>query len=190
MDDQGRLTYLTHHYYDLQGIRTAPTWISLLVFQVTPNSSNGFAWAMIFLTLGLMSLWSWLAGRYYARRFGRVESTWISFPTSGIYWSLALGFFAFSIYRIIFTGYHGDLPYMFTLVWLSPLFSGENPLQRRVYYAVAGALVISSTYYLQLNHREIKYIIAIQCVVLLALGLADHLLLMSLRTPAHEDAVA
>jgi hypothetical protein len=190
MDDQSRLTYLTRHYYDLQGIRTAPTWISLLVFQVTPKSSNGLAWAMVFLTLGLMSLWSWLAQRYYARRFGRVESTWIFLPTSRLYWGLLLGAVAFSMYRVIFTNHYGDLPYIFTLVWMSPLFNSENPLLRRAYYAVAGAVVISLTYYIQFNRIGNKFVIAIQCIVLLALGLADHLLLMSLRTPAHEDAVA
>jgi hypothetical protein len=140
--------------------------------------------------MGLMAWWSWWAGRYYAHRFGRVESTWIPLPTSRLYWSLVMGCFIFSMYRIIFTSYRGDLPYMFTLVWLSPLFNGENPLVRRIYYAVAGALVLSSTYYLQFNHIGNNFIIAIQCVVLLALGLADHLLLMSLRAPAHEDAVA
>lgn len=145
---------------------------------------------MVFLTLGLMALWSSLAGRYYARWFGRVESAWIFPPTSRFYWGLLVGFFIVSTYRIFFTSYHDDAPYIFTLVWLRPLFSRENPLLRRAYYAVAGALVIFSTFYLQLNHRGNTFIIAIQCIVLLTLGLADHLLLMSLRTPTREDAVA
>src|SRR5579863_3877239 len=190
MDEQSRLTYLTRHYYELQGTRAIPAWLSILVLQAEPHTSNGIGWAMVFAAIGLMGLWSWLAGRYYERQFGRVESGWISIPTSRIYWFLVMGVVVFSFYRVIFDGYNGGLPYVFALVWSSPVFNGENPLLRRVYYAAAGAVVVGATYWLQTHHGGSRPVIAIQCIVLVVLGVADHMLLMSLRGPAHEGAVA
>ena len=200
MDDLGRLTYFTRHYYELQGIRTAPAWITLIVIQaestIAPTSSMqaGFYFGIVFLVIGLMGVWQWLASRYYLRRFGRVESNWIVLPTSRLYWGLVLSQLIFSLYRIGFTSSPGDLlgslPYMFTCIWIYPLFDNENPLLRRVYYALVGATVICSTYHIQLNHEDNKFIIIIQCAALLALGLADHLLLMSLRAPGSEEADA
>lgn len=198
MDDRTRLTYLTRYYYQLQGIRTAPALLSILAIQIDtlmPAPYNHGHAAMlidgaVLLTIVLMGLWSWLAGRYYQRRFGRIDADWITLPTSRLYWSLFLGSVIFAFYRIIFTSFRGDLPYLFTLVWISPLFNEENPPVRRIYYAFAGAFVVSTTLFIQLTHRDNRFIIAIQCIVLLALGLADHLLLMSLRAPVREEADA
>jgi hypothetical protein len=70
------------------------------------------------------------------------------------------------------------------------LFNNENPPLRRIYFALAGAVVVFSALFLQLNHWDGRIIVVIQCLVLLALGIADHLLLMSLCTPPREDADA
>jgi MFS family permease len=138
----------------------------------------------------LMVFFSWLAGRYYRRRFGWLNPTWITLPTSLFYWSLVLGFLIWSLYALIFLRFFGNLPYLFMTVWISPLFNEENPPIRRIYFALAGAVVISSTLFIQLTHRNNALILVIQCFVLLALGIADHLLLMSLCTPPREDAHA
>jgi len=198
MDDRTRLTYLTRYYYELQGIRTAPAWLSILAIQIgtlmPPSYNHGHIALLIdtlvLLTIVLMGLFSWMAGRYYRHQFGWLQANWINLPASRFYWSLMLGSVIFAFYRIIFTSVREDLPYIFTLVWISPLFNKENPPIRRMYYALAGALVVSTTLYIQLAHWDNRIIIAIQCVVLLALGLADHLLLMSLRAPVREEADA
>jgi hypothetical protein len=70
------------------------------------------------------------------------------------------------------------------------LFNAENPLRRRIYFALAGMVVVFSALFLQIVQWDGRIIIVIQCVVLLALGVADHLLLMSLCTPVREDADA
>jgi hypothetical protein len=193
MDDQSRLTYLTHHYYELQGIRTAPMWIAFVAMQVDTNSAFSRTIRndlLASLAMFVMFFFSWLAGRYYRRRFGGLNPSWIALPTSLFYWCIVLGFFIWSIYSLVFLHFLGNLPYWFTILWISPLFNSENPSLRRIYFAVGGAVVIFSALFLQLTHRDGRIIIVIQCLVLLALGIADHLLLMSLLTPAREEADA
>jgi hypothetical protein len=193
MDDQNRLTYLTRHYYELQGIRTAPMWLAFLAIQLVQSSVYKGTWIkylLVALIMFLMIFFSWLAGRYYRRRFGWLDPTWITLPMSRLYWSVVLCLFIWSLYVLIFLNIRGNLPYYLTIIWISPLFNEENPRLRRIYYALAGAVVISSTVFIQLTHRNNAFILAIQCLVLLALGIADHLLLMSLCTPPREDAHA
>jgi hypothetical protein len=193
MDDCSRLTYLTRYYYQLQGIRTLPLWIYLVVIQPNGNTvySKGPAQAVFpMIAVGLAGVFVWLGGRYYRRRFGWLNPTWITYPTSRVYWSLFLGSFIWAIYCIVFSGFHGFFPYAFTIVWISPLFNAENPLLRRAYFALAGMMVVSSALFLQIAHWDGRIIIFVQCFVLLALGIADHLLLMSLCTPPREDADA
>jgi hypothetical protein len=202
MDEQTRLTYLTRHYYELQGIRTAPFWLTMLAYQTEslgvaqfPRFYGVFNGHVLnfFATISwvcLMGYFSWRAGQYYRRHFGSLESNWITLPTNRIYWSLLLCCVALSIYNLVFLGFRGMLPYCVTLVWISPLFEAENPPLRRFYFALAGALVVFSTLFIQLTHRNNAVILVIQCIVLLALGIADHMLLMSLCTPPREDVDA
>lgn len=195
MDEHSRLTYLTRYYYELQGIRTAPLWLCSLAFQANVYFDSVHIKGIIpdlfpLMAIGLMGVFMWLAGRYYRRRFGWLNPTWICLPTSRVYWSLNLGIFIWCIYCIVFSHFRGFLPYLFTIVWISPLFNEENPLLRRIYFALAGLLVVSSALFLQIAHLDGRIIIAVQCVVLLALGIADHLLLMSLCTPPPENADA
>ena len=135
---------------------------------------------------------SWLAGRFYRRQFGMLAGG-LDFcsPQAASIGACCSALSSLLFISIIFTSFRGDFGlYIFTLVWISPLFNEENPPPRRIYYALAGALVVSTTLYIQLAHRDSRIIIVIQCIVLLALGLADHLLLMSLRSPRREEADA
>jgi len=193
MDERARLTYLTRYYYELQGIRTAPFWIYLAVIQVNPSSvysDTNFRDLLRLAAVGLMCVLTWLGGRYYRRRFGWLNPTWITYPTSRVYWGLFLGSVVWAICCIVFSHFRGFFPYVFTIVWISPLFNAENLPVRRIYFALAGLVVVSSALFLQTAHWDGRIIIVIQCVVLLALGVADHLLLMSLCTPPLENADA
>ncbi len=193
MDDHSQLIYLTRHYYELQGIRTLPLWFFMLAIQFQPNSAhtNGPVHdVFIFAAICLMALCQWLAGRYYRSRFGWLKPTWIIFPTSRVYWVLVHCFFFWFIYSLFFLHFHGNLPYLLTLAWVSPAFSDENLPVRRIYFALAGAMVVFSSLFLQIARWDGRIIIAIQCVALVALGIADHLLLMSLCIPLRENADA
>jgi len=196
MDDRSRLTYLTRYYYELQGIRTLPMWLYFVAIQPINNSAyftyfKGPARDLFpFIAVGLAGVFTWLGGRYYRRRFGWLNPTWITYPTSRVYWSLFLGSFVWAIYCIVFSHFRGYFPYAFTIVWISPLFNAENLPIRRIYFALAGLVVVSSALFLQIAYSDGRIIIVIQCAVLLALGVADHLLLMSLCTPPREDADA
>jgi hypothetical protein len=191
MDDRARLTYLTRHYYELQGIRIAPMWLCLLAMQMDniagyASSARNDVFAII--AMFAMVFFMWLAGRYYRSRFGRLDPQWISLPTNLFYWCIVFCFFVWSIYSLVFLQFFGNLPYWFTIIWISPLFNAENPPLRRIYFAIAGAVVIFSALFLQLTHRDGSIIIVIQCLVLIALGIADHLLLMSLLPRTREPA--
>jgi MFS family permease len=161
--------------------------------QLDQNSIYSKTWIkdlLVTLVMFLMIFVSWLASRFYRRRFGWLDPTWITLPTNLFYWSIVLCFLIWSLYALILLQFFGSLPYWLTIIWISPLFNEENPPIRRIYFALAGTVVISSTLFIQLTHRNNTLILVIQCVVLLALGVADHLLLMSLCTPPREDAHA
>jgi hypothetical protein len=193
MDDQSRLTYLARHYYELQGIRTAPWWLAIVAMLAGSKPAYSGTWIKDLLgtlVMFLMLFFSWLAGRYYRRRFGWLNPSWITLPKSLFYWSIVLCFFIWNIYALSFLHFFGNMPYWITILWISPLFNKENPPIRRIYFAMAGAVVIFFALFLQLNHWDGRIIDVIQCLVLLALGIADHLLLMSLCTPPREDADA
>lgn len=193
MDQHSRLTYLTRYYYELQGIRTAPFWLYLALIQVNPcsvYSDTSIRDLLRLAAVGLMCVFTWLGGRYYRRRFGWLNPTWIGLPKSQVYWTLFWGSFIWAIYCIVVSRFRGYFPYAFTIVWISPLFNAENLPVRRIYFALAGLVVVSSALFLQIARWDGRIIIIIQCVVLLALGTADHLLLMSLCTPPREEADA
>jgi hypothetical protein len=72
------------------------------------------------------------------------------------------------------------------------MLDAENPQLRRAAYGAGGGLIAASALFVQLAHRDVHrnatIYAVILCVVMLALGIGDHLLLMSLRAPVLEDA--
>ncbi len=193
MKDQKRLTYLTRHYYELQGIRIAPLWFFWIVILAKPTYFERHG-VFILVAAGLVWLWPWLASRYYKRRFGLVNPAWRIFTTGRIYWSLSISlcFMVWMIYCICFDkDFFWSMPYYVPILYCGPpLFDSENPPLRRVYYALAATLSVASTMLIQLTHRENSLIFVILCLIALALCVADHLFLMSLCIPLREDTDA
>jgi hypothetical protein len=196
MDDQIRLTYLTRYYYELQGLRTAPLWLFfVLTIPAAPYLNEPIGAAFPLIAVGLMGIFTWLGGRYYRRRFGWLNPAGNNFPKSRVYWSLYWGAGVCAICCIFSSHFFSSrffelFPILFIIVWINPLFNTENPLVRRTYYALGGIVVAPSALFLLIAHWDGRIIIVIQCIVLLALCLADHLLMMSLCIPPRDNADA
>ncbi len=76
MNDLRRMHYVAEHYHQLQGLRVLPLGLACLLAVparqgATPLGLSPAAASLVLLAAGLAA--SFPIGRYYARRFGRVE---------------------------------------------------------------------------------------------------------------------
>jgi hypothetical protein len=202
MNDQDRLTYLPRHYYDLQTLRFAPLWIgqlAWLAYNMRPGHwvAQGPA-GRVLPSLALLTataLWYWLTMRYYRWRLGRLEVKQ-TILTMGFSW-----FWIFMALDQSAQSPWGETPWawrqtpwfagpIIAILLFLPVIDFRDRLARRIRYAVASAVIAATTVFSALRGWDAKPFIVTVCLTALALGLADHLLLMSLRTPAREDADA
>jgi hypothetical protein len=202
MDNHARLTYLPSHYYELQTLRFAPLWIASLaslVYNAHPGHwiPHGPAGRTL-PSLGLLAievLWYWMTMRYYRWRLGQLEVN-LSLHTIGFNWWM--------LYLVLGNCAHfswSETPYawrntpwpsglliaFFMLVYVLIL---RTPFARRAVYATGGAVVVAVSILSSFHGWNARAFIATVCLTALALGLADHLLLMSLRKPLQEEANA
>lgn len=190
VDEQSRLTYLTRHYYELQNVRIAPFWVAcLFAFYLFNNGSAncdclrwGFLWPVIGL-LAFTAVWYWLAGRYYRQRFGWLAETPRSVPKLEA-WLLLLTWIG--LFYKIPTRAHAWFPYLLALLVSKPVFDAGNLRVRRIYYGAGGGLIVASGLVSWVAHLGMGAIVWTVCLVELGLGVADHLLVMSLRAPERE----
>jgi hypothetical protein len=199
MNDQWRLTYLTRYYYSLQGLRFAPLWIAglLLIFLWLPHFEQcncvapGMVYAVLSAVLLVEAAWFWLASLYYRRTFGSVKPAPLRVATPGaaspFWWIAIMGLLAWAVYCRV---HHSAafFPYFVAFVMAQPVFDPRNPPLRRVEYGLGGILIAGSVSLgmLLLNDGTIYF--ATLCIVMLALSIADHLLLKSLAKPAAPHA--
>jgi hypothetical protein len=201
MDNQNRLTYLTRYYYALQGVRFAPLWgtflclfLYLRVFAMNSEAlSAGALWTLLLGLLALQVLWYWMAKRYYRRRFGWLKPDPLRFvkkrPQGPIFYIVWLIFLAWMIYcRVIHSSEF--FPYLLALLLCQPVLDVENPRIRRICYGLGCGLIVASALSNRIAHLDGTLYIVTLFAVMLALGIADHLLLLSLMTPPNEDADA
>jgi hypothetical protein len=200
MNDRDRLTYLPRHYYDLQAQRFAPLWIASLaslIYNARPGHwiAQGPAGRTLpFLgLLAVEALWYWMTMRYYRWRLGRLDVKH-NILTIGFNWWLiyyALGNCAHAPWSDTPWAWR-DTPWLagpiIVIMLLLPLIDFRNPCSRRVQYAVGSAVVFAVTIASSLYGWDARAFIATTCLTALALSLADHMLLMSLRTPVCEEA--
>jgi len=202
MDDQIRLTYLPRHYYELQSLRFAPFWIAslaCLIYNSLPGHwvARGPA-GRVLPDLGVYAveiLWYWLTMRYYRWRIGQMEVEQniisIGFPWWLIWFTMDMSS----------TKPWSHVPWSWTsnpwlrAIWivvllLLPLIDTKNPLARRVAYLLASAAVAFVTVLSVVYGWDTRPFIATTCLTALALGVADHMLLMTLRAPVREEANA
>lgn len=201
MDTLNRLTYLTRYYYELQSVRFAPVWLGflcLLLFQMlfAPQLESLGARGLWTLLLGLLTLqvlWYWLANRYYKSRFGWLKPDPLRFikqkRRGPLFFIL---FLAFLVWATVCRIHHSAafVPYLVPLLLGQLTFDTENPPLRRIYFGAGCGLIVASVLLTRFASLDGTLYFATLCGVLLALGLADHLLLMSLRTPPQKEADA
>jgi hypothetical protein len=200
MHDRGRLTFLTRYYYDLQGVRFAPLWIGglCLLFAWMPHYAHRdrIGWEAVWFALsGLLAVqmsWYWMTNRYYRRRFGWLKPDPYRFAKRQrpelFWWILLLSLTGWAVYcRVHHTG--AFLPYMLAFVMTQPVYNAENPPIRRISYGVGAGLIAGSAMLNRLTGADGAVYFATLCVIMLGLGIADHLLLLGL-TPARVVADA
>jgi len=200
MDDRARLTYLPLHYYDLQALRFAPLWIALLASLVytarpghwVPQGSAG----RVLPSLGLLAveaLWYWVTMQYCRWRFGHLEVKQ-NILTVGFSWwwiFLALDQCAQAPWGATPWAWRHSPWYpgpVIAIFLILPVFDSHNPLMRRIRYAAGATVVTATTTLSSLHGWDARPFIATTCITVLALGIGDHLLLMSLRNPVRENA--
>jgi hypothetical protein len=200
MDNRTRLTYLTRYYYDLQGVRFAPLWIyGLIAVFLAPVCVN---WkplstregvTLLLCLLALEVLWYCLANLYYRRRFGwlkpdplRIAKKIPREPQFFIVWMLFLSWMIYC--RIIHSSAY--FPYLLALFLCQPSFDTGNPWMRRIYYCIGSGLIAASALFNWFSHQDGEIYFVTMLIVMLALGFADHLLLLSLISPRRKDADA
>jgi len=199
MDDRRRLTFLTRHYYDLQGVRFAPLWIAglflLLVWMPHYAQCDCIGWGALCYALGgllaIQVLWYCTANWYYRRRFGWLRPAPYRFakmkPCGPLWWIFLLSLTVWAIYcKLNHTA--AFIPYLLAFFLTQPAYNAENPPIRRITYGVGAGLVAASALLNWLTRSDGAIYVATLCVTMLGLGIADHLLLLTLLTPARENA--
>jgi hypothetical protein len=201
MDDRQRLTFLTRYYYDLQGVRFAPVWIAglLVLFAWMPHYAqhDHIAWGAFCSALGgvlaIQVLWYSVANWYYRNRFGWLKPDPYRFarrkPNGPLWWILLLFIIVWAIYcRVNHSA--AFFPYLLAFLSTQPVYDAENPPIRRIIYGVGAGLITASALLNRFARVDGAIFFATLCVIMLALGIADHLLLLGLLTPARENADA
>jgi|SRR5579863_7027703 len=201
MDDHRRLTFLTRYYHNLQGMRFAPLWIAglFLLFAWMPHYAkyDHLGWgAFCFALAGLLAiqgLWFAMATWYYRRRFGWLKPDPYRFadrkPGGQLWWVIMLSMTVWAIYcRLNHTA--AFFPYFLAFALTQPLYNGENPPIRRINYGVGAGLIVASALLNWLTRSGGVIFFATLCVIMLALGVADHILLLGLLPPQRENADA
>ena len=201
MDDHRRLTFLTRYYYHLQGVRFAPLWIAglFLLFAWMPHYAryDHIGWGAFCYALGgllaIQGLWYAMATWYYRRRFGwlKPDPYWFAKQkTKGpLWWILLLSITVWAIYcRANHTA--AFFPYFLAFVVTQPACNADNPPIRRIIYGVGAGLIAASALLNRFAATDGAIFLATLCDIMLALGVADHLLLLGLLKPQRENADA
>jgi drug/metabolite transporter (DMT)-like permease len=185
MDSPDRIRSITKQYCSLQGLRFTPFWLILVLRpwgDVLPNHRPTFIRDYLTMAMFLFSvIWIWLSGRYYRRRFGRVESK----PQPWWAWLFAVAFIA--AYFVCWFADEKNPPVSFVAVWWGCLL-GVQALYfvslgaRRFYYGVAAVCMLAlallpSTGWITASrmfsayHPSASFILGL---VMTALGVLDH----------------
>jgi len=201
IDDRSRLTYLTRHYYDLQGLRLAPLWIAfllvVLVWMPYQAKNESLGWGAVCSAVGgffaCQVLWYCAANWYYRRLFGWLKPDPLRFTKQKtkdpLFFLLWLPFLVWAIYcRVNHSS--AFFPYLIALFLSQAVLDRENPPIRRVNYGVGAGLITLTALLNQFTHLNGAVYFVTLCGVMLALGIADHLLLLGLFAAPNEETDA
>lgn len=197
MDERARITFLTKSYSALQGLRFAPVWFFLAILPLVsllpdhrPTFVRDYTRIAMLLFCGI---WIWLAGRYYRRRYGSVQSKLHT-------WWYPLGIVGAVAIWVLCCWIDEKNPLVsFQALWWTcclgwPGLTSPNRT-RRFYYGVAAIIMlvvsllpltgrIAASQILSADHPF--GLILLACGMLI-LGVLDHLLLVRMFSPASAD---
>jgi drug/metabolite transporter (DMT)-like permease len=144
MDSPERIRFITKHYCSLQGLRFTPLWLFLVLRpwgDVLPNHRPTYIRDNLTIAMFLFSfVWIWLAGRFYRRRYGRVESK----PQP--WWVWLIGASALPLYFLCLFADDKNPPVslaaLFFAGWLGLTALADTGIPiRRPYYGIAAVCV-------------------------------------------------
>lgn len=198
MEKYDRLSYLTRHYYDLQGLRLAPLWVAGLL--IAPVRSQLGVTGKIALAVGFLLvflLWFWLISRYYRTHFGwskpvlplfarRTPPRWFHLLFLFALFALILvpAFVPFSVRPSMW------VPFYFAYMVSNFLFDSEAPRARTICYGAGVTLLIVAGLLGLFRVGNPLMLFTAMCATMLALAITDHLLLLHLFGTAGEEADA
>lgn len=144
MDSLEKVRLITKSYCSLQGLRFAPLWLFFVLKPwsgVLPNHRPTYIRDNLSIVTFLFCVSCiWLSGRYYRRRFGRVEAK----PQSGWLWLFGLVF----VIGYFFCMFADDKnpPVSFVALWWSSVlavqaFAIGGIAIRRYYYGIAAVCI-------------------------------------------------
>lgn len=147
----------------------------------------------LLVVLAIEVLWYCLSNGYYRKRFGWLKPASCHPAPKGQFYKLFI--LLLIVVCLYYMGSHSRsllsyMPYLFALIMMQPVFDAGNFKIRRVIYSVAGVLIAAAASVSWLSHSDESIGFVTVCFIMFALGLADHLLLISLRTPVQENADA
>ena len=194
--DLGRVRYVTERFGSLQGLRVVPLGLYFLIMsagdaELIPYVRQGaldVSFGIIVLCFGA----SWLIGRYYDRRFGRVAAATKSEFTVGA----LMGVIAYFLSGFVDARLHPPVSLSALFIGAVTLYYWNGPLgRRRTHYAVLGAVFVllglSPLVTATLERAPLDYITysVVMGVGIIACGVLDHVMLAgTLRPLPPEDA--
>ncbi len=201
MECPERIRLITKSYYSLQGLRWAPLGLLLALMpwigSLPDHLPIYICYCLAIATFLFCGSWMWLAGRYYRRRFGRVESK----PQSG--WAYIFGLAYGAGYFLCTLADDKNSPVSFVaLFWafclvIQAVAIGGIPV-RRYYYSIAAVCVtilalmpstgwIAANQLLSASHPSGMVFVGL---VLTAVSLLDHFQLVRMFEHPKESVNA
>lgn len=185
------LRYVTEHFRDLQGLRSAPFWATAL----TLCAAERMPWRLpvVDITLLFLSLgWMFWSGRWYRRRYGVVKKSKLPVPSeiisilhpetrphSARNWYLVYFLLLALLFHRLFSGHEDQFGLLAIAVFLLPRCFHPAPanglIRLRRFFSIAGSIVISAMYFDYLFTRQGMWPYqATMFSILLMLDLYDH----------------
>jgi hypothetical protein len=198
MNERARITFLTKNYSALQGLRFTSFWLFLAIspwVSLLPDHRPTFIRDYTRIAMLLFcGIWIWLAGRYYRRHYGLVQSKSHS-------WWYPLGMVgAIAVWVLCCWLDEKNPPISFQALWWACLLGWQGLISipnrtRRFYYGVAAIIMlvmsllpltgrIAASQILNADHPF--GLILLNCVMVI-LGILDHLLLVRMFSLASAD---
>ncbi len=191
MEQRYRLTFLARHYYDLQGVRLVPVWVAgiFATFLPLPDGPKG-VFGLIAGLAAIEIVWFWLARRYYRTHFGWLKPDPLRFlRTTPRGWPFWL-WWAASAAVLLYCWFANSR--LWVVFWLISLMAEqavetENPAFRRMYYGVGAVIITLVGTLSRLEHWDSRGVVAITCAGMIAVAIADHMLLLRLFALPKQD---